>query len=77
MTTRQAKGREFDVIVIVPLDARRWPDDAGHRCLLTFTGDRPGPHWPRVTTTCTRRSGRLLTNRDNSPRLGHPLAVLV
>jgi hypothetical protein len=31
MTAHQAKGKEFDGVVLFPADARRWPDDDEHR----------------------------------------------
>ena len=48
MTAHQAKGKEFDAIVIVPLDARRWPDDDEHRRLLYVALTRATRSWTLI-----------------------------
>ncbi len=51
MTAHQAKGKEFDAIVIVPLDARRWPDDEDHRRLLYVALTRATRSWTLIAPT--------------------------
>jgi len=48
MTAHQAKGKEFDAIVVVPLDARRWPDDDDHRRLLYVGLTRATQSWTLI-----------------------------
>jgi len=45
MTVHQSKGKEFDAIVMGPLDARRWPDDAENRRLLYVGLTRATRSW--------------------------------
>jgi hypothetical protein len=45
MTAHQAKGKEFDAVVLFPLDARRWPDDDEHRRLLYVALTRATRDW--------------------------------
>jgi DNA helicase-2/ATP-dependent DNA helicase PcrA len=49
MTAHQAKGKEFDAIVIVSLDARRWPDDDDHRRLLYVALTRATRSWTLIS----------------------------
>jgi superfamily I DNA/RNA helicase len=49
MTTHQAKGKEFDAVVVFPVDARRWPDDDEHRRLLYVALTRATRHWLLIT----------------------------
>ena len=48
MTAHQAKGKEFDAVVIAPLDARRWPDDDEHRRLLYVAITRATRSWTLI-----------------------------
>jgi DNA helicase-2/ATP-dependent DNA helicase PcrA len=48
MTAHQAKGKEFDAVVVVPLDARRWPDDDEHRRLLYVALTRATQSWTLI-----------------------------
>jgi hypothetical protein len=45
MTAHQAKGKEFDAVVLFPVDARRWPDDPDHRRLLYVALTRATRTW--------------------------------
>jgi DNA helicase-2/ATP-dependent DNA helicase PcrA len=56
MTAHQAKGKEFDAVVLLPLDARRWPDDSEHRRLLYV-----------ALTRATRRWVLIVPSADASP----------
>lgn len=58
MTAHQAKGKEFDAVVLFPVDARRWPDDDEHRRLLYVALTRATRNWVLVTPS-----------RDASPLL--------
>jgi len=49
MTAHQAKGKEFDGVVLFPVDARRWPDDDEHRRLLYVALTRATSRWVLVT----------------------------
>ena len=51
MTAHQAKGKEFDAIVVMPLDARRWPDDEDHRKLFYVAMTRATRSWVLVVPT--------------------------
>jgi hypothetical protein len=49
MTAHQAKGKEFDAIVLFPIDARRWPDDNEHRRLFYVALTRATGTWVFVS----------------------------
>lgn len=49
MTAHQAKGKEFDAVVVFPVDARRWPDDDEHRRLLYVALTRATRNWLLIT----------------------------
>ena len=51
MTAHQAKGKEFEAIVILPVDTRRWPDDEDHRRLLYVALTRATRSWTLVAPT--------------------------
>lgn len=48
MTAHQAKGKEFDAVVVCPVDARRWPDDDEHRRLLYVALTRATRSWTLI-----------------------------
>jgi len=48
MTAHQAKGKEFDAVVLFPVDGRRWPDDDEHRRLLYVALTRATSTWVLV-----------------------------
>lgn len=48
MTAHQAKGKEFDAVVVIPLDARRWPDDEEHRKLFYVAMTRATRSWTLI-----------------------------
>lgn len=58
MTAHQAKGKEFDAVVLFPVDARRWPDDPDHRRLLYV-----------AVTRATRTWVLIRPSKDESPLL--------
>jgi hypothetical protein len=49
MTAHQAKGKEFDAVVLFPVDVRRWPDDPEHRRLLYVALTRATGTWILVS----------------------------
>lgn len=48
MTAHQSKGKEFDAVVVAPLDSRRWPDDEDHRKLFYVAMTRATRSWKLV-----------------------------
>ena len=57
MTALQAKGKEFDAVVLFPVDSRRWPDDHEHRglsyvALTRATRDGCSSLHPRTLPRC-------------------------
>lgn len=49
MTAHQAKGKEFDAVVLFSLDARRWPDDDDHRKLIYVALTRATRSWTLIS----------------------------
>jgi superfamily I DNA/RNA helicase len=59
MTAHQSKGKEFDAVVIAPLDARRWPDNEESRLLFYVALTRATKSWSLI-----------VPSNDASPLLG-------